>query len=100
MRVRVEEHRHDRLAGEVDARGPGRHGAADLRDLRTAHDQRRVVEDAAVADDDASAFVGGDALGARVTGDPAKDAESDGSRRQSGYVHSMHWYLPGACRSG
>jgi hypothetical protein len=68
MRVRIEDHRHHGLTSEVDAGGAGGHGAADLGDLGAAHDQRRVVEDAAVAHDDPCAFVCGDALSVRLTG--------------------------------
>ena len=94
MHVRVDQHRHHGLAGEVHARCAGGRGAADLRDLRPVHDQRRVVEDAAVADDDARAFVGGDALRARLTGDAGKDAEPN-SCRHGGCFHPVHWFLPG-----
>src|SRR5262249_44364290 len=94
MRVRVDEHRHHGFAGEVDARCAGGHGAAHLRDLRAAHDQRRIVEDAAVAHNDAGAFVGGDPLSACLTDETGKEAESDGCRQNS-YFDSMHWSLPG-----
>src|SRR5262249_25386027 len=93
MRVGVEEHRHHGLAGEIDARGAGGHGAADLRNLAAAHDQRRVVEDATLAHDHPCAFVSGGALRVRPAGDGGKDAESD-CCRQSSYFHSMHCYLP------
>ena len=50
----VDDRRHHRLAGEIDARGAGRdgHALAGLHDLVAVDDQRRVLNDAAVADDE------------------------------------------------
>src|SRR5262245_60598832 len=58
MGVRVNDHRHHGLAGEIHALGAGRYanigGCAVLGDLRTVHDQCRVLDDASVAYDQPS----------------------------------------------
>ena len=61
VNVRVDDRRHDRLAGEAHARRAGRDGhvggSAYGDEAIIAHEQRRVLDrPRAVADDDASAF--------------------------------------------
>ena len=68
MAVRIDDARHHSLAGEVDARGAGRHrhlaAAADLRDPRTLDDEDGIFDwRAAVAGDEPRAFIGRDGLG-------------------------------------
>jgi hypothetical protein len=60
--VRVDDSRHDRLAGEIDPRRTGRNfdlsAPADLREPATLDDERRALNRcAAVADDEPRAFV-------------------------------------------
>ena len=52
------------------------------------------VKDATVADNDAFAFIGCDALRARLSSEAGKDSECH-SCRQSGCFHSIHCFLPG-----
>ena len=58
MHMRVDDRRHDGLAGEVHARGAGRHGhaLAGLDDLVAVDDERRVLDDVAVTDNEPHAF--------------------------------------------
>jgi hypothetical protein len=66
VHVRVDDRRHHRLAGEADTRGAGRRldrsRRADLRDAVVLHEEARVLDHLAVADDDAAAFEDGDAI--------------------------------------
>ena len=64
VHVRVHERGHDRLARDIDAGGAGRHGdrcrRSHVRDPWAFHDDRGVLEDLAVPNDDASAIEYGD----------------------------------------
>ena len=96
MDVSVDDHRHHGLAGEIHARGAGRHanvgGRAGLGDLRAVHDQRRVLDHASVADDQPRAFERCDGLRGRRDRESGKETKGNDCR-DCDHIHSVHGNL-------
>ncbi len=97
MNVSIDDHRHDRLAREIDAPGAGGHAnvapPADLCDLFPVDHQGPVVDHAPVADDQPRAVVHRDRLlGHR---NRARAQEPKGSHQHHrDHVESSHGNLP------
>ncbi len=96
MDVRVDQHRHHGLAGEIHARGARRHAhvgrLADLGDSCALHDQCRVLDHASVADDQPRAFERGDGLRGRRYRASGKETKGNDCCNCD-HIHSVHGSL-------
>ena len=94
--MRVDQHRHHSLAGEINARGARRHAhvgrLADLGDAGAIHDQCGVLDHASVADDQPRAFERSDGLGGRRDHASGKDTKGN-ECRNGNHIHSVHGSL-------
>src|SRR4029434_8859831 len=97
MGVRVDDHRHHGLTGEIHTPGAVGHAnvglTADLRDSCALHDQCRVLDHPSVAYDQPRAFERGDGLRGRRTSESGKETKGNDCCDCDHMIHSVHGNL-------